>query len=236
MTTTSAAPIRVADCGDAALRVTSTSPDRETACETVQVLSELLESQPSATGITGTIATYDAVLVEFDPLVTGHDDVRDLVRATNSGLTDAALARPARPRQLFRIPVVYGGEHGPDLERVAEQQGITPAEVIALHTATPLLMRCFGSPGGAPMLDGPAFPAPVPRLSSPRPHVPAGAVAVAGRQAVVSALLPVVGAYLDALPACSWTLSESRSRTSDRATRSSSSPSMPPSGPRTNDD
>jgi allophanate hydrolase subunit 1 len=48
-------------------------------------------------------------------------------------------------------------------------------------------MRCYGSPGGAPMLDGPRFPRPVPRLASPRPHVPAGAVAVAGRQAVVSA-------------------------------------------------
>jgi len=37
------------------------------------------------------------------------------------------------------------------------------------------------------MLDGPAFPRPVPRHTVPRPHVPAGAVAVAGRQAVISA-------------------------------------------------
>ena len=186
MSTTSA-PIRVADCGDAALRVTSTSPDRERAWETVQALSELLENQPTATGITDTVATYDAVLVEFDPLVTSHDEMRALVLATTSELTRAALVRAARGRRVFRVPVVYGGEHGPDLERVAEQQGTTPAEVVALHTAAPLVMRCFGSPGGAPMLDGPAFRAPVPRLSSPRAHVPAGAVAVAGRQAVVSA-------------------------------------------------
>ena len=48
-------------------------------------------------------------------------------------------------------------------------------------------MRCFGAPAGAPMLDGPRFPLPVPRLASPRAAVPAGSVAVAGRQAVVSA-------------------------------------------------
>ncbi|NIB33584.1 5-oxoprolinase/urea amidolyase family protein [Pseudonocardia sp. MCCB 268] len=44
-----------------------------------------------------------------------------------------------------------------------------------LHGALP------GSPAGAPMMDGPPFPSPVPRLDSPRPRVPApGAVAVAG--------------------------------------------------------
>ena len=74
-----------------------------------------------------------------------------------------------------------------DLAAVAAHLSISGAEVIALHTAEPLLIRCFGSPGGAPMMDGPAFSRPIPRLASPRPHVPAGAVAVAGRQAVVSA-------------------------------------------------
>jgi allophanate hydrolase subunit 1 len=59
--------------------------------------------------------------------------------------------------------------------------------VISVHTARPLTMRCFGSPGGAPMLDGPDFSRPVSRRAIPRPHVPAGAVAVAGRQAVISA-------------------------------------------------
>ncbi len=36
------------------------------------------------------------------------------------------------------------------------------------------------------MMDGPGFPAPVPRLKDPRLSVPAGAVAVAGRQAVIA--------------------------------------------------
>lgn len=36
------------------------------------------------------------------------------------------------------------------------------------------------------MMDGPDFPFPVPRLKDPRLSVPAGAVAVAGRQAVIA--------------------------------------------------
>jgi allophanate hydrolase subunit 1 len=36
------------------------------------------------------------------------------------------------------------------------------------------------------MMDGPDFPLPVPRLKDPRLSVPAGAVAVAGRQAVIA--------------------------------------------------
>lgn len=36
------------------------------------------------------------------------------------------------------------------------------------------------------MMDGPAFPRPVPRLKDPRLSVPAGAVSVAGRQAVIA--------------------------------------------------
>jgi allophanate hydrolase subunit 1 len=36
------------------------------------------------------------------------------------------------------------------------------------------------------MMDGPDFPFPVPRLKDPRLSVPAGAVSVAGRQAVIA--------------------------------------------------
>src|SRR5690242_3211740 len=99
---------------------------------------------------------------------------------------DSGDETAGRPPRHFDIPVVYGGVHGPDLQRVADQQGISADEVVALHSARPLTMRCYGSPAGAPMLDGPSFPSPVPRLASPRPHVPAGSVSVAGRQAVVS--------------------------------------------------
>ena len=86
------------------------------------------------------------------------------------------------------VPVVYGGEYGPDLGQVARQLALTEREVVELHSGTLLTVRCLGAPVGAPMMDGPPFPEPIPRLASPRTSVPAGSVAVAGRQAVICPL------------------------------------------------
>jgi KipI family sensor histidine kinase inhibitor len=175
--------VLVSDCGDAAVRITFQADNRDHAWRSAHELSGWLDAHRHRQHIRGTIATYDAVLVEFDPSRTDHDTIRSLIDIaldTGAEVTD-------RPPRHFELPVVYGGVHGPDLQRVADQQGVSADQVVAIHTAQHLTMRCYGSPGGAPMLDGPPFPHPVPRLASPRPHVPAGAVAVAGRQAVVSA-------------------------------------------------
>jgi allophanate hydrolase subunit 1 len=68
---------------------------------------------------------------------------------------------------------------------VAARLGLADGEVVALHSGFDLTVRCLGAPAGAPMMDGPPFPGPVPRLPSPRTRVDPGSVAVAGRQAVI---------------------------------------------------
>nr|WP_296765930.1 carboxyltransferase domain-containing protein [Rhodococcus sp. (in: high G+C Gram-positive bacteria)] len=173
--------LTIADCGDSALRVTSGAATQEQRWADVHHLAVALAASTSP-GVHGAIATYDAALVEFDCAMTTHDAVRRLI----DDMTRSTITAARKPR-TFDIPVVYGGDHGPDLGVVASLLNLTVDDVIALHGAEPLTMRCFGSPGGAPMLDGPAFSRPIPRLTSPRPRVTAGAVAVAGRQAVVSA-------------------------------------------------
>jgi KipI family sensor histidine kinase inhibitor len=173
----------LSDCGDSAVRLTAVGADREERWRTVHRVAAALDAYAAGSAITGVIPTYDALLVEFDCAETSHDRIRCLLE--NLVLRPGAPA-PHRTRQ-FDVPVVYGGDFGPDLDEVARHLELTPEDVIRVHGSSPLTMRCFGSPGGAPMLDGPAFPRPVPRRIIPRPHVPAGAVAVAGRQAVVSA-------------------------------------------------
>ncbi len=75
------------------------------------------------------------------------------------------------------IPVHYDG---PDLEDVAELTGLTAEEVIAAHTGRPWRVAFGGfAPGFAYLVDGdPRLD--VPRRSSPRTVVPAGAVGLAG--------------------------------------------------------
>ena len=178
-----AAPTEIYESGDSALRVVALAEASEDNWLTVHRLADWLESC-GAEGLHGAVPTYDSVLVEFDPVLVSARQVRAFVKL---GLLEMSMSAgtAAAPRE-FDIPVVYGGEYGPDLEKVAEQQGISTGEVIRLHTEKTYTVRCLGAPAGSPMMDGPAFPKPVPRLKDPRLSVPAGAVAVAGRQAVIA--------------------------------------------------
>lgn len=137
--------------------------------------------------VTDVIPTYASVLVELDPLRTDVHTVSALVRralAHGEGEV-AATGHESGVARLFVVPVVYGGRYGPDLEEVARHEGLTPDELVQAHTGATYRIRCLGTPVGEPLLDGPPLPRPVPRRSSPRTKVPAGSVALAGRQATI---------------------------------------------------
>jgi KipI family sensor histidine kinase inhibitor len=80
------------------------------------------------------------------------------------------------------IDVIYDG---PDLAEVADRTGLTTAQVINAHTATPWRVGFSGfAPGFAYLIDGdPRLH--VPRRSEPRTAVPAGSVALAGEFSAV---------------------------------------------------
>ncbi len=93
---------------------------------------------------------------------------------------------PARsPSRLHRIPVRYGGEDGPDLAPVAEELGLSPAEVVALHTGSDLEVLFLGFAPGFAYLGELPDPLRVPRLATPRVRVPAGSVAIAGAMSAI---------------------------------------------------
>ncbi|MGO4189381.1 5-oxoprolinase subunit B family protein [Pseudarthrobacter sp. TAF60_1] len=176
-------PVEVYESGDAALRVVATSPDRERNWAAVHALASWLETA-DVDGVHGAVPTYDSVLVEFDPYITSARQIRAFVLLGMRQLD--FVGAPARTPRQFEVPVAYGGDYGPDLQKVADHEGLSVSEIIALHTAKAYVIRCLGAPAGSPMMDGPDFPLPVPRLKDPRLSVPAGAVSVAGRQAVIA--------------------------------------------------
>ncbi|MFB8369693.1 allophanate hydrolase subunit 1 [Pseudarthrobacter sp. NPDC055928] len=174
----------IVDAGDSALRAIVSGDDKIAVWKRVHALAEALD-KCSIPGLTGLAPTYDSVLVEFDPFTITHSSLKHTVRMIESSLSDSDFG--GQP-STFRVPVVYGGEHGPDLELVARQLGITSADLIRRHSEAPYTVRCFGSPAGSPMMDGPDLPAPVARLGEPRTKVPSRSVAIAGRQAIIIAL------------------------------------------------
>ena len=80
------------------------------------------------------------------------------------------------------IPVVYGGDSGPDLEEVARHTGLSPAEIVKRHTAAEYIVYFIGFQPGFPYLGGLDPRLATPRRSEPRLLVPAGSVGIGGSQ------------------------------------------------------
>ncbi|MDQ4144328.1 MAG: allophanate hydrolase subunit 1 [Actinomycetota bacterium] len=79
---------------------------------------------------------------------------------------------------LEDVEIEYSGE---DFEWACEHLRIERDELIRLHSSKPYDVRLLGSPGFIYLSEVPEAIA-VPRLDSPRQHVPEGSVGIAGRQ------------------------------------------------------
>jgi KipI family sensor histidine kinase inhibitor len=121
---------------------------------------------------------YASILIDFDPLEIGH---RDLERAAAELYAQAAAA-PLPVPLTMEIPVCYGGEYGPDLNDVAAMCGRSPDEVVAIHSGADYLVCFLGFSPGFPYLSGMPESIAASRLATPRRSVPAGSVAIGGRQ------------------------------------------------------
>lgn len=175
--------VRVVPCGDSAVLAAVDAGDTEASWRAAHALGARLW-EVALDGVREIVPTYDTVLVEFDCGVTTHAEVTRAVHAAA-----ATEGRPASGgSRCFRVPTVYGGEEGPDLDTVAASLGLDPGRVVELHTEAPLRVRCMTFPVASPLLDGADFPGVVPRRSSPRTTMPPGVVMVAGRQTALSPL------------------------------------------------
>src|SRR5947209_10000607 len=120
---------------------------------------------------------YSSALVTYDPMRFSHEEVADIVRrAAQADASDDVEV------QRYTLPVVYGGEFGPDLDEVARHHGLTANEVVERHSSRDYPIYCIGFSPGFPFLGGLDESLATPRLETPRPRVPAGSVGIAGSQ------------------------------------------------------
>ena len=165
---------RILNAGEAAISVEfGDAIDLELNAK-VRALDEALLSKPFA-GFVEAVPTYRSLLVHFDPSRAEFDEVAAyLTRLAGK----PSRAQPDRA-PVKEVPTVYDGE---DLDAVAGDAGLSRSEVVALHTGTEYRVYMLGfSPGFAYMGLLPEAIA-RPRKATPRIRVPAGSVAIAGRQ------------------------------------------------------
>ena len=134
------------------------------------------------------VAGYASVTVHFDPEQTTHESL-------GAAIKRLAAKRPkmAVPGRLHRIPVVYDG---PNLSDVAHTLGMPVADVIALHTRPIYRVFLVGFVPGWAYLGPLPEELELPRREVPRTTVPAGSVAIAGRQTGVYPLAVPGGWHL----------------------------------------
>jgi len=129
-------------------------------------------------GIRELVASYRSLLVIYDPLRIALTDLKHGIRGTCAKLDQAELPAP----RTVEIPVVYGGDRGPDLASVAEYHHLSPQEVIDYHTRPTYRVYMIGFTPGYPYLGEVPDAIDTPRRESPRILVPKGSVGIAQKQ------------------------------------------------------
>ena len=129
-------------------------------------------------GIKDLVPSYRSLMVVYDPLelplFTLQNTVGDLWKRTDA----SRLPRP----KMVEVPVLYGGDHGPDLEWVASYHHLSPEAVIRYHTLPTYQVYMIGFTPGYPYLGEVPEAIATPRRQTPRTVVPQGSVAIAQRQ------------------------------------------------------
>jgi inhibitor of KinA len=120
------------------------------------------------------VAGYATVTVHFDPDQTTHD-------ALAAAIKRLAAKRPPMPEpgRLHRIPVTYDG---PDMEALGATLKLTPEEIAVIHARPIYRVFLVGFVPGWAYLGPLPEQLELPRRHVPRTLVPAGSVAIAGRQ------------------------------------------------------
>ncbi|WP_127091990.1 5-oxoprolinase subunit PxpB [Aquabacter cavernae] len=179
--------------GDRSLVILCTHEDPKVANGWCRALARALADDLPA-GIDGVVPAMVSVALHYapdrvldaapEPLRDGSSPYAILAEQVWARMAAFDLDRVPAGREIT-IPVCYGGDYGPDLQEVADISGLTPQEVIALHTAAPVDVLAVGFAPGHPYVgyfDARLSPG---RRSSPRSDVPAGTIGLANRQSVI---------------------------------------------------
>jgi KipI family sensor histidine kinase inhibitor len=173
---------RVLPCGDAAITVEFGDVIDEAINARVLALDAAL-TRADLPWLLELVPTYRSLLVHYDPVIIDFDEIQTqiLLLAETSG----GLSRPARQ---WRVPVVYGGSHGIDLEFIAENAGLSVEDVVALHCAGSYKVFMLGFMPGFAYLGGLHPSLATPRRLVPRQNAPPGTVSIGGIQAAVQSV------------------------------------------------
>jgi KipI family sensor histidine kinase inhibitor len=143
----------------------------------VIALNEALQ-KAEIQGVEELVPTYRSLLVRYNPLTTTYEQLVFRIKDIEKTLKKTA---PVESRKIT-IPVVYGGEYGPDLTYVAQFHELSEEQVVKLHFEREYRVYMIGFVAGFPYLGEVPDEIATPRLETPRLKVLAGSVGIAEKQ------------------------------------------------------
>lgn len=141
----------------------------------------LLQQHPQI--IEQVVPAYTSFLVAYDPRQCRMYDLQLLIERALDEVAYTTVAN--KSANLVEIPVIYGGEYGPDLDDVAQACKLSTDEVIRLHSETTYQVYAQGFAPGFSYLGQLPEALRIPRRDTPRQTVAAGSVAIAEQQTAV---------------------------------------------------
>src|SRR5438552_1305583 len=171
---------RLLPCGDRALSVKLGDEISREVNGRVLALEYLLREKALA-GVVETVPSFRALLVYYDPLVIGPDELAAVLRR----LAEQARPDALPPARTVELPCCYGGERGFELDAAAARLGLEPGEVVRLHAGADYCVDFVGFTPGLPYLSGMPERLFIPRLETPRLKTPPGSVSIGGMQCCI---------------------------------------------------
>jgi inhibitor of KinA len=179
--------------GDSALTIQLGDEPTLSIHQKIQALSLLLDTFPfegfveSVPGFTNITIHYNPTVVYRSIIETLNQDYSPMTpfQKVKSAVNELLLQLEKNhffEQRLVEIPVLYGGEYGPDLNVVAAYHRISPKEVIQIHTKNECLVYMLGFAPGFPFMGGMDERIATPRKESPRLSIVPGSVGIAGKQ------------------------------------------------------
>ncbi|MCK8827354.1 5-oxoprolinase subunit PxpB [Natroniella acetigena] len=169
--------VRYLDAGDRGLVVELGNQISEEINRKIRNLTLAIDTK-EIEGVEEVIPTYRSLLVNYDPLTIRRELLIEKLKKLEENIEEVELPQP----KLVKIPTLYGGEEGADLEHVAQVNKLTEEEVIELHSKPKYLIYMLGFTPGFVYLGGLAKKIATPRLQEPRTKIPAGSVGIADNQ------------------------------------------------------
>ncbi|WP_168120318.1 5-oxoprolinase subunit PxpB [Paenibacillus sp. HB172176] len=180
--------------GDSGLLISLGSAMDEATNAKVEAVMRLLQDAKDELGTVEYVPAFASIVVHYNPYeiwrgrseeekkhASLFETVCARLKRKLDALTEEAIKDNISSRHV-KIPVLYGGEHGPDLVDVARLHVMTEEEVVAIHSGGSYKVYMIGFAPGFPYLGGMSGRIASPRHKTPRIVIPAGSVGIAGRQ------------------------------------------------------